>query len=53
MKKITFYAMKQTDNKDAFKEWKTYHPEAKIVSTKSWNDENAGLICFLEVIYEV
>ena len=52
MKKITFRAMKQTDNKDAFKEWKAMNPGVKIISTKSWNDENAGLTCFLEIIYE-
>ena len=46
MKKITFRAMKQ-------KNWKAMNPGVKIISTKSWNDENAGLTCFLEIIYEV
>ena len=53
MKTITFRAMKQKDNKDAYKEWKEFHPEVKVVHTKSWNDENAAMPCFLEVMYEV
>lgn len=51
-KKITFRAMKQKDNKDYYKEWKMYHPEARILSSKAWTDENADLASYLEIYYE-